>query len=83
MLTPAQSRAARGLLNWSQSDLAGAARVSLSTVRNFEKSRWTPIANSLAAMREALEAAGAEFTNGIRQACGSDPSPTRASARRI
>jgi transcriptional regulator with XRE-family HTH domain len=75
MLTPAQSRAARGLLGWSQSDLAGAGRVSLSTVRDFEKSRWTPIENSLAAMRQALEAAGAEFTNGSASGVRLRPKP--------
>jgi transcriptional regulator with XRE-family HTH domain len=75
MLTPAQSRAARGLLDWSQLDLAGAARVSLSTVRDFEKSRWTPIGNSLAAMRQALEAAGAEFTNGNTPGVRLKPKP--------
>jgi len=77
MLTPAQSRAARGLLGWSQSDLAGAARVSLSTVRDFEKSRWTPIGNSLAAMREALEGwLRIHQWQRKRQACGSDPTGT-------
>ncbi|GGC56528.1 helix-turn-helix domain-containing protein [Chelatococcus reniformis] len=61
MLTPAQSRAARGLLDWSQADLAVAARVSLSTVRDFEKGRRTPIGNNMSAIRTALEAAGVQF----------------------
>ncbi|MBK8209651.1 MAG: helix-turn-helix transcriptional regulator [Rhodospirillales bacterium] len=58
MLTPEQSRAARGWLNWTQDDLARRANVSLSTVRDFEKGRRIPIANNIDAMRRAIEAAG-------------------------
>jgi transcriptional regulator with XRE-family HTH domain len=58
MFTPEQSRAARGWLDWSQDDLAKRARVSLSTVRDFEKGKRTPIANNLDAMRQAVIAAG-------------------------
>ena len=58
MLTPEQSRAARGWLNWSQEDLAQRANVSLSTVRNFEKGRNVPIKNNLDAIRSVLENAG-------------------------
>lgn len=58
MLAPEQSRAARGWLDWSQEELAKRANVSLSTVRDFEKGRRTPIGNNLAAMLHALEAGG-------------------------
>jgi transcriptional regulator with XRE-family HTH domain len=64
MFAPALSRAARGLIDWSQSDLAAASGVSLSTVRDFETGKRTPIANNLAALQRALETAGVEFTNG-------------------
>ena len=57
-LTPAQSRAARSLIGWSQPDLAEASGASLSTVRDFERGKRLPIANNLAAMRRALEEAG-------------------------
>jgi DNA-binding XRE family transcriptional regulator len=36
ILTPALCRGARGLLNWTQSDLAAHAEVSRSTVKDFE-----------------------------------------------
>ena len=63
-MTPAQCRAARGLLKWNQDELAAAAAVSAVTVRNFENEKSSPQRASLAMMQAALEAAGVEFTNG-------------------
>jgi transcriptional regulator with XRE-family HTH domain len=63
-LTPEQSRAARGLLDWSQAQLASQSNLSESTVRDFEKGRRIPSVNNLTAIQKALEAAGVEFTNG-------------------
>jgi transcriptional regulator with XRE-family HTH domain len=68
-MTPEQCRAARGWLDWGQQELADAARVSLSTVRDFEKGRRVPIANNLAAMRAALDAKGIAFVDDERT-CG-------------
>ena len=63
-ISPAQSLAARGLLNLSQVKLARLANVSGSMIRDFEKGRRTPTIGGLKAIRAALEAKGIEFTNG-------------------
>jgi transcriptional regulator with XRE-family HTH domain len=63
-LLPAQLRAARALLAWTQQDLARAAQVGASTVADFERGHRTPVANNADAMRSALEAAGISFLPG-------------------
>lgn len=60
-ITLEQCRAARGLLGWSQARLCEAAKVSPATIANFEAGKRIPIANNLAAIRTALEGAGAVF----------------------
>lgn len=60
-MTPEQSRAARGWLDMAQDELAAAAGVSNSTVRDFEKGRRVPIGATLAAMRKVLEGRGIAF----------------------
>jgi ribosome-binding protein aMBF1 (putative translation factor) len=58
VVTPEQSRAARGWLGWSQVELARRANVSERTVQVFERGQRVPHANSIAAMRQAIEEAG-------------------------
>jgi ribosome-binding protein aMBF1 (putative translation factor) len=57
-LTPEQCRAARGWLAWSQDELAKKAKVGVSTVRDFEAGKRSPIGNNLDAMCRAFEAGG-------------------------
>jgi transcriptional regulator with XRE-family HTH domain len=59
MLSPRQSRAARGWLNWTQAQLANRASIGLSTLRDFESGGRTPIQNNVAAIQRALEEGGA------------------------
>lgn len=61
MIIPAQSKAARALIDWSREDLAGASKVSVRTVVDFERGARQPIPATLAAIRAALETAGVEF----------------------
>jgi transcriptional regulator with XRE-family HTH domain len=61
MFLPAQCRAARALLDWSQQQLADAARVGIVTVRTFESGQSQPRNSTLDVMQRALEAAGVVF----------------------
>jgi transcriptional regulator with XRE-family HTH domain len=61
MVTPAQCRAARGLLDWNQQDLASEAGVGIVTVRQLEAGLNEPRRSTLEVVRQAFERAGVEF----------------------
>jgi len=61
MIDSAQCRAARGLLAWSQQDLAEAAGVGIVTVHQLEAGTSEPRRATLQVIRNAFEAAGVEF----------------------
>jgi transcriptional regulator with XRE-family HTH domain len=60
-MTPAQCRAARGLLDWTQQNLAKAAGLLLSPVVRFERGGRAVAAGAVQAMKRAVEKAGVEF----------------------
>ena len=61
LITAPQCRAARGLLNWTQQNLADRAGVGIVTVRQFEGAANEPRRATLEVIRRAFEAAGVEF----------------------
>jgi transcriptional regulator with XRE-family HTH domain len=61
MITARQIRAARGLLDWTQAQLAGAAGLSEVAVKNLERGRTDPRASTLAAIQQAFDRAGVVF----------------------
>lgn len=62
MIKPEQIRAARALVDMSQSDLARMCRMSKTGIANIERGTSDPKASSLAAIQHALEEAGVRFT---------------------
>ncbi len=62
-MSPAQSRAARGLLGWSEAALAGKAGLDEGFVRAFEAGHGDPAPGQVEVLRSALMTAGAVFTD--------------------
>lgn len=87
VVTPAQLRAARGLLNWSVSQLCERTGLAMNTVRKAEnalnfQSLYKPNAQLL---RSTLEAAGVMFIDADEYGAGvrlRDPGDEPAGARR-
>ncbi|MCJ2036941.1 multiprotein-bridging factor 1 family protein [Methylobacterium sp. J-068] len=68
IISPAQSRAARALLNWSEADLAGKLGLGEDVVRDFESGGRTPPSGQIEALRSTLMTHGVVFS----EAGGSD-----------
>jgi transcriptional regulator with XRE-family HTH domain len=64
MITSAQCRAARGLLDWTQQELANRAGVGVVTVRQFEAGDVTPRRATLQVIQHAFELAGVALISG-------------------
>lgn len=60
-ITIAQCRGARAMLGLSRKQVAEAAGIAERTLTDFERGARVPHANNLAAIRRALEEAGAIF----------------------
>lgn len=69
MMTIEQCRGARGLLGWTQQDLADASGLSKTAINNFEKGHSDIKSESLRAIRMAFESADVEFIgqDGLRK----------------
>ena len=69
MLTIEQCRGARGVLGWTQQDLADASGLSKTAINNFEKGHSDIKSESLRAIRMAFESADIEFLeqDGLRK----------------
>jgi len=68
-----QMKAARVLLDWSQSDFAKATGISIATIRRLEAGYITPRSATVISISKCLEAAGIEFleSDGVRRRpCG-------------
>lgn len=61
MIKPEQSRAARGLLNWSQQDLAEASGLSKNSILNFERGSTDLLSDNVRVITEAFERVDIEF----------------------
>jgi len=71
-ITTAQIRGARGILNWSQADLAQRTGISATSIGSIENNQSTPRANTLNTIQKAFEDAGIEFIglDGVKQKTG-------------
>ena len=61
----AQIRAARGLLNWSQGQLAERAGVSKQSVTRIEAGTMDPRFSTMTALNEAIRSTGVEMAEDI------------------
>jgi transcriptional regulator with XRE-family HTH domain len=72
MITSAQIRAARGMLNWSRKDLAEHSSVSFASMMRLESFEGVPASNfkTLESVKDAFEKAGIEFIGSPEEGAG-------------
>lgn len=63
LITASQSRAARGLLNWSQPELAERCGMHVQTISSFEHEVGSPTKRTLQKITQTFVTAGIEFTS--------------------
>jgi predicted transcriptional regulator len=61
IISPAQVRAARAWLNWSQDDLSANSGVSQRSIARYELGKTVPYEGTLENLRTAFETAGIRF----------------------
>lgn len=69
-LYPEQCRAARGLLNWTQEELASFSGVSRSTIKDFECHRHSLHRSSETLIVTTFESRGVQFFDGDGETIG-------------
>ena len=69
-ITPRQCRAARVLIDWSREQLAGASKVGLRTLVDFERGARAPRNVTVDAIRSALEGGGVVFVDANGEGSG-------------
>jgi transcriptional regulator with XRE-family HTH domain len=72
MITSAQIRAARGMLDWSRKDLSETSGISFASMIRLESFEGVPASNfrTLEAIKKAFEAAGIEFVGTPEEGAG-------------
>jgi len=72
VITSAQIRAARGILNWSRKDLAEHSGVSFASMMRLESFEGVPASNfkTLESVKQAFEKAGIEFIGSPDEGAG-------------
>lgn len=71
-ISPAQCRAARSLVGWSQDKLSEASKVAKATIANFEAGKRSPYDRTLDDIQAALEEAGVVFISEGNEKAGGE-----------
>jgi transcriptional regulator with XRE-family HTH domain len=69
-MTPAQIRAGRSLLGWTQGFLAHRAAISAVTLNMIESGQVSPRSRTLQAIRGVLEQEGVQFIGTVEEGLG-------------